>query len=92
MELWRVLVLGLLKQGINCDYDRLHDLANQHGDVRRMLGISDVLGAETFSYRTLARNVALLTPDAGGGEPPGGGGGPRAGRVPPGRAVASALR
>ena len=63
MELWRVLVLGLLKQGINCDYDRLHDLANQHGDVRRMLGISDVLGAETFSYRTLARNVALLTPE-----------------------------
>ena len=52
MELWRVLVRGLLKQGSNCDYDRLHDLANQHGDVRRMLGISDVLGAETFGVAT----------------------------------------
>ena len=39
MELWRILVLALLQQGINCDFDRLAELANKHLDVRRMLGI-----------------------------------------------------
>ena len=30
MQLWRILVLGVLKQGLACDFDRLHDLANHH--------------------------------------------------------------
>ena len=63
MDLWNILVLGLLKQGINCDYDRLHDLANRHLDVRRMLGLSEVFDNTAYSYRTLLRNVALLTPE-----------------------------
>ena len=62
MELWNILVLGLLKQGLNCDYDRLAELAAKHLDVRRMLGCSDVFGRPTWSQRTLVRNVALLTP------------------------------
>ena len=52
MDLWNILVLGLLKQGVNCDYDRLHDLANRHLDVRRMLGLSEVFDSTTYSYRT----------------------------------------
>ena len=60
MDLWNILVLGLLKQGINCDYDRLPDLANRHLDVRRMLGLSEVFDNTAYSYRTLLRNVALL--------------------------------
>ena len=32
MELWQILVLGVLKQGLGCDFDRLHDLANQQPD------------------------------------------------------------
>ena len=63
MELWSILVLALLKQGINCDFDRLAELANKHLDVRRMLGLSDTFCNWHFSYRTLARNVSLLTPD-----------------------------
>ncbi len=39
MELWSILVLALLKQGINCDLDRSAELANKHLDVRRMLGL-----------------------------------------------------
>ena len=63
MELWSILVLALLKQGINCDFDRLAELANKHLDVRRMLGLSDTFCDWHFSYRTLVRNVSLLTPD-----------------------------
>ena len=63
MELWNILVIGLLKQGLNCDYDRLAELAAKHLDVRRMLGCSDVFARPTWSQRTLVRNVALLTPE-----------------------------
>ena len=63
MDLWNILVLGLLKQGLNCDYDRLHELASKHLDVRRMLGCSDVQEGPFFSQRTVVRNVSLLTPD-----------------------------
>ena len=63
MELWSILVLALLKQGINCDFDRLAELANKHLDVRRMLGLSDTFCDWHFCYRTLVRNVSLLTPD-----------------------------
>ena len=62
MSLWCMLVLALLKQGLNCDYDRLHELACKHLDVRHMLGMSDVFCASGFSCRTVVRNVSLLTP------------------------------
>jgi hypothetical protein len=30
MEQWKILVLGVLRLGLNADYDRIHELANQH--------------------------------------------------------------
>ena len=63
MELWNILVLGLLKQGINCDFDRLHDLTANHLNLRRMLGVSDWFEGALYSGRTLTRNVSLLTPE-----------------------------
>ena len=41
-SLWSILVLAILKRALNCDYDRLHELACKHLDVRRMMGLSDV--------------------------------------------------
>ena len=38
MDLWRVLVLVILKQGLGCDYDRWQELANLPQTVREMLG------------------------------------------------------
>ena len=38
MDLWKILVLGVVKQGLACDYDRLENLGNRHLDVRAMLG------------------------------------------------------
>ena len=62
MSLWSILVLAMVKQALNCDYDRLHELACKHLDVRRMMGLSDVFDQGGFSYRTILRNVSLLTP------------------------------
>ncbi len=62
MDPWAVLVLALVKQGLGCDFDRLAELASQHMDLRRMLGIGWLEWKE-FTSRTVARNVQLLTPD-----------------------------
>ncbi len=63
MQLWNNLVSGLLKQGLNRDYDRLTELVNKHADVRRFLGLNATLDEQVFSYRTVNRNPKLLTPD-----------------------------
>lgn len=38
MELWDILVLGTLRVSLNCDYDRVMELANEHRTLRQMLG------------------------------------------------------
>ena len=62
MDLWRILVLGVLKQGLDCDFDRLHELANQHRTVRAMLGHGD-FDEHEYQYQTVVDNVSLLTPE-----------------------------
>lgn len=63
MDLWNIFVLGTLRLNLNCDYDRLHDLANNHKAIRHMLGHG--LWDDDFSYRlqTLKDNVSLFTPE-----------------------------
>ena len=38
MDQWSILVLGTLRLGLNADYDRILELANQHKTLREMLG------------------------------------------------------
>ena len=38
MDMWRVFVLGIVCLNLNCDYDRLQELANGHRTLRQMLG------------------------------------------------------
>ena len=63
MELWQILVLGVLKQGLGIDFDRLHDLANQHATVRAFLGHVEFGDKSYFEYQTVVDNVSLLTPE-----------------------------
>ena len=62
MDIWRVVVLGVLKQGLNCDYDRLHSLANSYHELRQMLGHSDFKGKHTYGLQNIIDNVSLLSP------------------------------
>ena len=41
MEQWKILVLGVVRLGLDADYDRLQELANQHKTLRQMLGHAD---------------------------------------------------
>ena len=63
MDLWRILVLGVLKQGPGCDFDRLHDLANNHRTVRAMLAHGDFADDSRYELQTLIDNVSLMTPE-----------------------------
>lgn len=62
MALWTILVCGVIRLDLNCDYDRLHELVNHHNTIREMLGhgaFDDV----SYHFQTLKDNVSLLTPE-----------------------------
>ena len=63
MEQWPILVLGTLRLGLNADYDRVHELANQHRMVRRMLGHGLMDDEKQYQVQTLKDNLMLFTPE-----------------------------
>ena len=63
MTLWSILVCGVLRLDLNADYDRLHELVNQHKTLREMLGHSLYDDDKKYTYQTLVDNVSLLTPE-----------------------------
>lgn len=63
MTQWQMLVLGTLRLGLNADYDRIEELANQHRTVRRMLGQSDWAEEKRWRVQTLKDNLRLFTPE-----------------------------
>ncbi len=63
MEQWKILVLGVLRQGLNADYDRIHELSNQHNSIRQMLGHSDWADDYRYELQTLKDNLRLFTPE-----------------------------
>ncbi|MEK6877209.1 MAG: ISNCY family transposase [Thermoproteota archaeon] len=62
MDLWRILVLGIIRLGAGLDYDRLHELANQHSNIRVML-IVDTWDQEFWTLEAIQDNVRFLTPE-----------------------------
>ncbi len=63
MEMWRILAMGVVKQGLGCDFDRLHDLVNEHKTLRRFLGHADVWDEHRYKCQTLVDNASLLRPE-----------------------------
>jgi hypothetical protein len=63
MDLWQILVLGVVRLGLDADWDRMEDLANHHTLIRQMLGVPATPwgdDAKVFGHQTLRDNVALL--------------------------------
>ena len=63
MDLWEILVLGVVRLALDCDYDRLHHTANFDGLVRGILGVSSTgftAGGKEYKYQTIRDNVTLL--------------------------------
>ena len=62
LDYWQILVLAAVRLGCNLDYDKLQDLAEQHRNLRHMLGIGDWSEEIDFSWRRIRDNVCLLKP------------------------------
>ena len=64
MGLWEILVLCVMRQGLNANYDRIHYLANSDTVMRTIMGIESEsnLAADRKQYglTTIKDNVALL--------------------------------
>jgi IS5 family transposase len=63
MDQWKILVLGVVRLGLDADYDRLQELANQHGTLRQMLGHADWYDKQAYEVQTLKDNLRLFTPE-----------------------------
>lgn len=63
MSQWQMLVLGVLRVGLNTDYDRLGELANEHRTLRQMLGESDWAPPGEWHVQTIKDNLSLFTPE-----------------------------
>lgn len=61
MDLWVVLVLSVLRLGLNCDYDRITELANEHGTLRQMLGHGPFDMAQRYKLRTVNDNLSRVS-------------------------------
>ena len=61
MELWNILVLGIIRLTANIDYCRVRDYANSHREVRGFLGLSYLMDDKIFDLQTIKDNVGLLT-------------------------------
>lgn len=63
MELWQILVLGVVRLGLNSNWDRLEHMANFDTLLRQMLGVEQNpwgTEAKLFNHQTLRDNVALV--------------------------------
>ncbi len=63
MELWKILVLGVIRLVCNIDYDKLHEYANEHLTIRKFLGHSPFDEEKCYAVQTLKDNISLLTPE-----------------------------
>ena len=66
MELWQILVMGVVRLGLDTNYDRLEDMLNNHKSIRGILGIEVDHGfgpGKQYSLQSIKDNLALFEED-----------------------------
>ena len=61
MDLWNIFVLACLRVNCNWDFDKIHEMANQHHSIRLILG-HGIFDENRYSLQAIKDNFALLTP------------------------------
>lgn len=60
MDLWHILVLGVVRMGLDLNYDRLLDISNHHTLIRQIMGVYPVCeDMKEFAMTTIRDNVSL---------------------------------
>jgi hypothetical protein len=63
MSYWELFVMGVVRLGMDLNYDSLEDLVNNHKALRGILGVEtgwDIRKAKFYHIQTLKDNVMLL--------------------------------
>lgn len=65
MSLWEIFVLAVIRNGLDTNYDRLHDFANHHLLVRKIMGVHTAFGYagvnKGYGLQTIKDNVKLIS-------------------------------
>lgn len=62
MDLWHIIVLGVVRLGLDLNYDRLLDMANHHTLIRQIMGINPTCEeSKKIALTTMRENVGLLS-------------------------------
>jgi IS5 family transposase len=62
LDYWQILVLAAVRLGCNLDYDCLQDLAENHRNLRSIMGLGEWKNID-FASRRIRDNLCLLTPE-----------------------------
>lgn len=62
LSYWCILVLASVRLGCNLNYDKLHDLAENHRTLRSIMEIGE-FDETKFSWKRIHDNVSLLQPE-----------------------------
>jgi IS5 family transposase len=63
MDYWQIVVLAAVRLGCDLDYDKLQDLAEQHRNLRLLMGIGDWQEEVDFDWRRIRDNICHLRRD-----------------------------
>ena len=61
MDMWKILVLGVIRLNCNWNYDKLQEIVNNHKTLRKMPGHGLIDEDYYYPLQTLKDNVSLLT-------------------------------
>jgi len=68
MSLWEILVLGVVRLNLDIDYDFLLDQANNHNELRGILGVQTIKvfnpKQKKYNRQTIVDNVTLVDAEA----------------------------
>ena len=62
LNLWQILVLGIVRLTRGLDYEMLHDQVNNHRTLREMMSIESYYGFKRIEleYQNIVDNVKLM--------------------------------
>jgi hypothetical protein len=62
MNLWTIFVFGQVRMCLDASYSTLHNLSNNHRQLRQLIGIENEFGIEpfTFEYQNIYDNISKL--------------------------------
>lgn len=63
LDYWSIVVLAAVRLGCNLDYDKLQDLAEQHRNLRLIMGMADWDEPVELDWRRIRDNLCLLRPE-----------------------------